>query len=51
MLLDDIIVERYAGRHPALVVVGDVAEGRYAIALRAADGELRGGARRRAGGR
>jgi polar amino acid transport system substrate-binding protein len=41
VLLDDIIVDRYAPRHAGLVVVGDVAEGRYAIAVRPADGELR----------
>jgi polar amino acid transport system substrate-binding protein len=41
VLLDDIIVDRYAGRHAALAVVGDVAEGRYAIALRPADADLR----------
>ena len=49
VLLDDIIVDRYAGRHAGLAVVGDVAEGRYAIALRPTDGELRRGARPRAG--
>jgi polar amino acid transport system substrate-binding protein len=42
VLLDDVIVSRYVGRHPSLGVVGDVAEGRYAIALRPADQELRG---------
>ena len=42
VLLDDIIVARYIGRHPSLVVVGDVAEGRYAIATRPADDDLRG---------
>jgi polar amino acid transport system substrate-binding protein len=41
VLLDDIIVARYLGRHPALGVVGDVADGRYAIAVRAGDDELR----------
>jgi polar amino acid transport system substrate-binding protein len=41
VLLDDIIVTRYIARHPTLVSVGDVAEGRYAIALRPADTELR----------
>ena len=41
MLLDDIIVARYVGRHPTLAVVGDVAEGRYAIALRPGDDDLR----------
>jgi polar amino acid transport system substrate-binding protein len=41
VLLDDIIVDRYAGRHPTLAVVGDVADGRYAIALRPGDDDLR----------
>src|ERR1022692_2266134 len=41
VLLDDIIVARYAGRHPSLAIVGDVAQGRYAIALRPVDDELR----------
>jgi polar amino acid transport system substrate-binding protein len=41
VLLDDIIVARYAPRHPTLSVVGDVADGRYAIALRPVDGDLR----------
>ena len=41
VLLDDIIVARYAGRHPTLAVVGDVAEGSYAIALRPQDQDLR----------
>src|SRR6185437_13644435 len=41
VLLDDIIVDRYLGRHPTLAAVADVAEGRYAIALRPADVELR----------
>ena len=41
VLLDDIIVARYVGRHPTLTAVADVAEGRYAIALRPADVELR----------
>jgi polar amino acid transport system substrate-binding protein len=40
VLLDDIIVARYANRHPTLAVVGDVAEGSYAIALRPQDLEL-----------
>jgi polar amino acid transport system substrate-binding protein len=40
VLLDDIIVDRYAGRHAGLAIVGDVAEGRYAIAYRPADREL-----------
>jgi polar amino acid transport system substrate-binding protein len=41
VLLDDLIVERYLPRHPTLAAVGDVAEGRYAIAVRPADDELR----------
>jgi polar amino acid transport system substrate-binding protein len=41
VLLDDIIVARYAPRHPTVAVVADVAEGHYAIALRPADDELR----------
>jgi len=41
VLLDDIIVGRYLGRHPSLAVVGDVADGRYAIAVRPGDPELR----------
>ncbi len=41
VLLDDIIVARYLGRHPLLASVGDVADGRYAIALRPADADLR----------
>jgi polar amino acid transport system substrate-binding protein len=41
VLLDDIIVARYAPRHPTLTVVGDVAEGSYAIALRPQDDDLR----------
>ena len=41
VLLDDIIVDRYLGRHPSLAAVDDVAEGRYAIALRPADADLR----------
>jgi polar amino acid transport system substrate-binding protein len=41
VLLDDIIVARYASRHPSLVVVADVAEGDYAIAMRPQDEELR----------
>jgi polar amino acid transport system substrate-binding protein len=41
VLLDDIIVGRYLGRHPSLAVMGDLAEGRYAIAVRPADAELR----------
>jgi len=50
VLLDDIIVDRYAGRHAGLAVVGDVAEGRYAIALRPGDGELREALDRALGG-
>jgi polar amino acid transport system substrate-binding protein len=41
VLLDDIIVARYAVRHPSLAVVGDVAEGSYAIAMRPRDDDLR----------
>ncbi len=41
VLLDDIIVGRYLGRHPSLAVVGDVANGRYAIAVRPFDEDLR----------
>src|SRR4051812_16510772 len=41
VLLDDIIVARYASRHPTLAVVGDVADGSYAIALRPQDEDLR----------
>lgn len=41
VLLDDIIVARYVARHPSLAVVGDVAEGRYAVAVRPADDQLR----------
>ncbi|HET6280533.1 MAG TPA: ABC transporter substrate-binding protein, partial [Polyangia bacterium] len=41
VLLDDIIVDRYAGRHPGLRVVGDIADGRYAIAFRRDDAPLR----------
>jgi polar amino acid transport system substrate-binding protein len=41
VLLDDLIIERYLPRHPALAAVGDVAEGRYAIAVRPADDDLR----------
>ena len=39
VLLDDIIVARYASRHPTLAVVADVADGRYAIAMRPAGRE------------
>ena len=48
VLLDDIIVARYARRHPSLVVVGDVAEGATRSRCAAADRELRGGDRSRA---
>jgi len=41
VLLDDIIVDRYAGRHAGLRAVADVADGRYAIALRKDAPELR----------
>ncbi len=41
VLLDDIIVDRYAPRHPTLAVVADVADGGYAIALRPRDDDLR----------
>jgi polar amino acid transport system substrate-binding protein len=41
VLLDDLIVGRYLPRHPSLAAVGDVGEGRYAIAVRPADEELR----------
>lgn len=41
VLLDDIIVERYAGRHPTVAAVADVAEGSYAIAIRPQDDDLR----------
>jgi polar amino acid transport system substrate-binding protein len=40
VLMDDIIVDRYAPRHPGLRVAGDVAEGRYAAAVRADDRAL-----------
>jgi polar amino acid transport system substrate-binding protein len=40
VLMDDIIVDRYAPRHAGLRDVGDVAEGRYAAAVRADDGAL-----------
>jgi polar amino acid transport system substrate-binding protein len=39
ILLDDIIVARY-GNRPGLMVVGDVAEGQYAIGVRRADQPL-----------
>jgi len=41
VLLDDIIVARYAARHPTLAAVADVAEGSYAIAMRPQDDDLR----------
>ena len=41
VLIDDIIVARYAARHPTLAVVADVAEGTYAIAMRPQDDDLR----------
>jgi polar amino acid transport system substrate-binding protein len=41
VLLDDLIIARYLPRHPALTAVGDVGEGRYAIAVRPADDDLR----------
>jgi polar amino acid transport system substrate-binding protein len=41
VVLDDLIVARYVGRHPSLAVVGDLAEGRYAVALRPGDEDLR----------
>src|SRR5450432_2435707 len=37
VLMDDIIVDRYAPRHAGLRVVGDVAAGRYAAGVRADD--------------
>ena len=40
VLLDDIIVDRYVPNHPRLTVLGDVALGTYAIAIRPGDGEL-----------
>ncbi|HVZ73641.1 MAG TPA: ABC transporter substrate-binding protein/permease [Polyangia bacterium] len=40
VLLDDIIVDRYAPRHAGLHVVADVAQGRYAIAARPEDAAL-----------
>jgi polar amino acid transport system substrate-binding protein len=39
VLLDDLIVTRY-GQKPGLVVVGDVAEGQYAIGVRAGEDDL-----------
>jgi polar amino acid transport system substrate-binding protein len=40
VLMDDLIVGRYAPRHADLRVVGDVADGRYAAAVRAGDAKL-----------
>jgi polar amino acid transport system substrate-binding protein len=40
VLMDDVIVDRYAPRHAGLRVVRDVAEGRYAAAVRADDPAL-----------
>ena len=40
VLLDDIIVDRYEPRHPALRVAGDIGEGQYAIGVRPADRDL-----------
>lgn len=41
VLLDDIIVDRYVPRHRTLRVVGDLGEGRYAVAVRSEDVDLR----------
>ena len=41
VLLDDIIVDRYAPRHPGVRIVGDVGDGAYAIAFRRQDQTLR----------
>jgi polar amino acid transport system substrate-binding protein len=41
VLLDDIIVSRYAPRHPRLEVVGDIGEGRYVAATRRDEDDLR----------
>ena len=41
ILLDDIIVDRYAPRHPRTRIVGDVGSGTYAIACRREDRALR----------
>lgn len=41
VLLDDIIVDRYAPRHPTVRVVGDLGGGAYAIAFRREDHALR----------
>ena len=40
VLMDDIIVDRYAPRHAGLRVVADVADGRYAAAVRAGEPTL-----------
>jgi polar amino acid transport system substrate-binding protein len=40
VLLDHVIVDRYAPRHAGLRVVGDVASGRYAAAVRPEDATL-----------
>jgi polar amino acid transport system substrate-binding protein len=40
VLLDDIIVDRYAPRHPGLRILADLATGRYAIAVRAGETDL-----------
>jgi len=40
VLLDDIIVDRYAPRHRRLRIVADVGRGRYAVASRRGDVEL-----------
>jgi polar amino acid transport system substrate-binding protein len=40
VLLDDVIVDRYAPRQAGLRVVGDVADGRYAAAVRAGEATL-----------
>jgi polar amino acid transport system substrate-binding protein len=40
VLMDDIIVDRYAPRHAGLAVVADVGEGRYAAAVRPEDPAL-----------
>jgi len=42
VLLDDIIAARYGEPNPALAVVGDVAEGYYAVAVPKNEPELRG---------
>jgi len=41
VLLDDIIVDRYAPRHATVRIVGDVGDGAYAIAFRRQDRALR----------